>query len=1120
MDTCASEGENEVTGTPKTIKRVGGIDLITKEYKKEKNLQKRDRNIRSTGDMNKREVFKEKSIFDKEKEFLEQERKKMKEYNFMDKNEFLQMVKKLFKDIERDEYSRTMYNFIVESLLNTTIIINHLSNLRPKYIPKIKYEEKIYKGDDAHVIYLIKILRRIGRIKKSKEIKIGEELIDEINLKLTNIEKYIAIILSLGYNSETYSAIQSTAENWHEISRLTSRLMKMIRRKYNKKTLANLDNEDVFKSYRIVDESISQIKRIKNSSTKLAKMKNGILAVDWINKSFLKNGFMNGMLDVTHYSFLQLLDIIIARAHMCMTWSVQPTWNDIWNSIDGNRKLIIKEVVEQLHHVTITCRATENTRETSRKTATELNNISYTEYPDYNLGYILKNTLVSISMRMYDRIFKYWIEELMYQSHDNQKLKSEFKNVTSLYQKIFRDYSITWFLGLETTLGYNDVPDVEGVDKLIAHWVSKKEKRLVKPDYSLIDGLYIFKEVADTHEDLCMSSRFYAAGNAPMSKIINSDNTKETINKTSLLQSMPLSIREIFDNKEYIKNDEYQIRTALKLEHIKTRHVASTDYESYFAFTYIYNAWMNILDINAMERNNMGHNNTINKGNMLMNMIDSIDKKKNKITLDFTGMDETFKKEYIYEICEWCVKAIRKYYKDSSVIKTCNEILEFIPSYFDKLFVFTPSGLKFKYEDGMLSGLKITNLFESILNAAMFRTILRNRGYNYLEPVFCSMGDDFVAGTNQTIENLDWWIEEYKKFVMIVSKDKSYISSNNFDFLRSIFKDKKSYSWPMRNVISMLYNKPWNRAKILGVHEYITSWHFLMTKCGLSVFHPRSQNILLGPQKDYKLVKYMMGFTTMKYYQKTVDVNKNLNTRKIESKNPMIEKQLRKGENKNVATLRDIYNFLNLKSNPDVMSVLHNVDTDRNMIDQIAETIFKTLSDTNKRASLTDSDSIADKIRTRYFSEIHKNTVGIDFMIDKKTFMLDSQSRNKFIVLLSEYNAGFAMKLRSKMRILDNIIKDFSISKVRLMNILDNDDRFVKGISNVWGNIRKSLYESFKIKRFNKEIYIDLIKIKGTMKEKEVDIIDYSKQILNSYGNITRMVLNSNNKYGFVCLTR
>lgn len=697
---------------------------------------------------------------------------------------------------------------------------------------RTKYKGKTYRNIEALMVpYIEKIFMQPDisyskKTAKSLPIRIVNR-IKSVNKDLSKLKHFVETSIFLG-NRLTHI--------WNKV----------------KSDIVDLQNKIIAlkNAMHEMKKDITDINVLKTEINKAGDII-GQLAVTTI-ENIPKNVFFGTYVDTNDK--LAILEESLAREQLHIRFG--------GSNMTKDQTRIIRLLAEYLHQATFYSDGEDNTKNA-------LNNRSYTTNVYYNAAYILENIVdnVNASFAYY---FKPFITRLKTCSFDSLKLKKNIKFVMETMDILLKEHNLTLFLGLETMFGYNTIADNDSVNEDIQHWVEKKRLPEKWPNLQYLTRQLLW------HSDPLMESKLYdvnclaTSGSAPGAKMKTEDETFR-MNKNTLFSFMDDTIERWVESKQWLK-DKYIIRTALKLEQIKTRHVASTDYESHIMFSLMYNLIDNSLNKKAMEILQLNSINTLNSPIQLNNALTKISKFKYKLTVDYSAMDHDVRKKHIIDLQTYLLSKIRTLYTSPKVLFLIDSLQTFTTHYLDNLYVITPdSTMEVKYQDGMLSGIKLTNLFESLINYCMTCEILEilTGKTGSLAYEIITMGDDLQGGTDDKIDLASYILELYK-FGFTASPGKSRLSVTNSDFLRHVITQYAIFSYPLRAVSSVLYCKPWNEQRVLGPAEYLSNVRDLLYKCSISLNSKSGLNIFFGPMPQKRLVNYLKNKSTLETSPKNV----------------------------------------------------------------------------------------------------------------------------------------------------------------------------------------------------------------------------------------------------------
>lgn len=160
-----------------------------------------------------------------------------------------------------------------------------------------------------------------------------------------------------------------------------------------------------------------------------------------------------------------------------------------------------------------------------------------------------------------------------------------------------------------------------------------------------------------------------------------------------------------------------------------------------------------------------------------------------------------------------------------------------------------PDGLNTRWESGMLSGYKITNVGDSIFNASQTRVALEMSGVGIEEVDVYYNGDDTILLTQNKIDPAKI-IKSLNLIGCVAHPDKTISSQTMSEFLRIAYNkaEKTVRAYPTRMIPSLVYQKPWispiDPENLEGVDALsrMTNWLKLKRRIGVEAFIPEAMS--------------------------------------------------------------------------------------------------------------------------------------------------------------------------------------------------------------------------------------------------------------------------------------
>lgn len=740
-----------------------------------------------------------------------------------------------------------------------------------------------------------------------------------------------------------------------------------------------------------------------------------------------------------------LTEIIISKAKLLRQFGLDEDTDDIYKDLKPIQKTIITDISKALSKVCFNSISDDEYKN-------PLNNFGYYTSITSNAAYVL-NVLLSSLGKSFRSKFKSVIDLLTVSAHDLTLLKTGFKNVFSIYDSLMKENSLTYFLGCETIFGFNVMSNtnISEVNADITEWCSKKPEPEIQLTLDGIKNVLPFKDSFSTKIKYgwYYSDNFNSAGAAPGYKIFNEESKKyERASKAQMFTDLDYDLKDYFLNKTYIEK-KYEIRTALKLEQIKTRHIVSTDYHSYMVFSLINSLLFDLISEKQFEMYGWAPISTISSPKVLSSTLNKIFEKKFKITLDYESMDHYIRKDHILKVLNYLIdEFLARLHKNDDLTKVLTDIkLEFLQNYFDNLECVLPEGTKrVKYGDGMLSGIKITNIVESLISYCIWFDVAVNDLKIPLSKVLQLpvniTGDDFAGGSDSFID-IDKLRNGYLKRGYKLNKDKTRLSLTGFDYLRHVFFDNLCISYPFRAITGILYNKPWNEVKNLGPYEYFTNLNDVAHRFSLPLVSTTFAKLALGPLFNMRIFKYLKGnlLITAKQLKNTltskhlvkipkqwISFSKNLNLRTL---------------HKSLATADPNFEVINVEFTPTKTELM----TSHKDITYYVSLILNQINGDSISSVVLNSLSRA-KMSVETF---HRKRVGLDAAFNSIYLTLSKSRQTKVM-------SNLPVEYKNNVELLEHVLHiaandcNFRIPIFQKYLRLATDE--ISSVSNIWGQVR------------------------------------------------------------------
>lgn len=204
--------------------------------------------------------------------------------------------------------------------------------------------------------------------------------------------------------------------------------------------------------------------------------------------------------------------------------------------------------------------------------------------------------------------------------------------------------------------------------------------------------------------------------------------------------------------------------------------------------------------------------------------------------------------------------------------------------------IFREFNKSWKYKYGMLSGWKITNIVESLLNNVISFGIARKLGYKIVD--LMTMGDDLImvfdsrTKTGGKLDRIKVNISEaYGEIGFKVHPIKNIVTYNCCEFLRNYYGPGTVFGYPIRSWIGVIFVKPTSELEYNNYTNYCSSLDKLIMKNGYYSIKDKIYQLMnnstnsnikrYGYRYTYKPEKFRLISKRQYIYKYTGDVKKS-----------------------------------------------------------------------------------------------------------------------------------------------------------------------------------------------------------------------------------------------------
>jgi hypothetical protein len=653
-------------------------------------------------------------------------------------------------------------------------------------------------------------------------------------------------------------------------------------------------------------------------------------------------------------------------------------------------------------------------------------------------------------------------------------------------------YNYNKFYGLESFLGYR--MDSYQKSELIKQWnqwtdkniliykYGEKQKQLINEYYNKlinikVDGMSITDVVNkneikynNTKEILGnINTIFNSSGVATGEKLLD----KDRLSKTQLFMLTPY-LKELCNPRtptELIKNLflENKNKVIIKRETIKMRTVINATLRTYIPLnklniiaTKILKGMSTIYTVQTKEQKSLFYRKILqyikyNKEIMNRYLI---------LPLDYSSFDRSFTIELIRVISNMLANVINNDNIKKDIIYNQKQFEDLLKE--EILYFNLDKEYSSNYIQGMLSGWKITNSYESIGNYLITLSCLLKLGINqYSIEYLCTMGDDLIIIID-TFKNKNIFIEHnlqrnstsicnfisdlsncFKEINFIINPFKNMYGFDFAEYLRVMYYYNYVAGYPFRATTSLYYIKPTSEIEFNNI---------VTVESNIQKYILKTNNII---NKKFLLQKYCI-------------INKNININKY-GYDYLMDKEKYKLE-------KIFINLNNIKLDDDISYKIKNSTVFNNYLNIIENSLNITLNDIE-----------LEQIVHIYFNKvIRKQSITYNIVEIKNKNQRNNSRKRKILIDKNEKEIQL-------------IVKTFNYSithEISQMNIFD-DYIFINFLCDIYERGILTKYNNLKTKKnFNESINSD-IKINYLLKQEIIflPIFEYLKRYIR-YKNL------------------
>lgn len=696
----------------------------------------------------------------------------------------------------------------------------------------------------------------------------------------------------------------------------------------------------------------------------------------------------------------------------------------------------------------------------------------------------------------------------------NCSIKFVIKEILANFENVCKQLAITELLGFETMFGFttteqynqrlsleNDVTDLVKFKEYNNQLVNNDIYDLIIFDY--VEGTGIQKRnlydilnkgyLANLHiSDYMALTNYYTDGSSGKNKVkVNEfSKTRSLDDKLNKIKNKSITKTELINCFGEVESEDGIDYVYKKSERLKIRIIFAGNLNTYYPMSRLVNTiirsmrnQLSIYPLISYDKRNLFAK--IGSEYMNKNLENFMLGKQPEyifLSVDFSSFDHDIKFKTIIDILGHLINAMGKF-TSQDIRDKMNEDLLYIKNYNTKVMF---DNKEYKYYDGMLSGWKVTNSIESILNIYFCSLCIKDMS-DLVEHVFTSgMGDDNSTILKRKLLNekdsADVINIRYKTSIesygFKYNEKKSYPSYYIFEWLKQIFSADEMKDYGFRAWCSVMFRQPTSTITTLNLNE------LMMLAYNLYDVSPYSTRL-------NECIKTILSTSKVNSFRQNVNniINGNY---KIKNNRKYIYKI--DIDIKNTA----IYNALNF--------ILPNITSISDELEKIY--LYKSINEEQVQLEFNKKSTT---------SKIHKKNLQ---NITDTLFIVENQLIDRKVnisSLTSQFNLMSEFKNKLRLRILPSI-NDYNLQEIidiycTKMNKLSTDDfiisinEIIRKIKTLSNNNFKSFFglntctQTIDYLRYIIELKIENKIIKWIKYKKNLDLmkITFNKRPSNSY---------------------
>lgn len=696
----------------------------------------------------------------------------------------------------------------------------------------------------------------------------------------------------------------------------------------------------------------------------------------------------------------------------------------------------------------------------------------------------------------------------------NCSVKFVLKEILTEFENICKQLAITELLGFETMFGFttteqknqrisleNDVKDLVSLKDYEKQKINDDIYDMIIFDYDESLGV-VRKSVDDILNknylreldisDYNATINYYTDGSSGKNKVGVYEYTKtrsidNLLNKEKYKSITKTELMNCYGQIESKDGIDYVYK---KSERLKIRIIFAGNLNTYYPMSRLTNIIIKSMSnqlsiyplINYDKRNLFSKIGSLYMNKNLLSIISNKEPEYIFLSVDFSSFDHDIKFETITKILRKLITKIGSYVNNDIRLQMISDI-EYIERYNTKVFF---DKKEFEYHDGMLSGWKVTNSIESILNVYFCSLCIKDMN-ELVDHIFTSgMGDDnSTILKRKKLNNEDSAEVINKKYKSLIesygftyNEKKSYPSYFIFEWLKQIFSADEMKDYGFRAWCSIMFRQPTSTITSINLNE--------LMMLASSIYEISPSNIRLNDCIRTVLL-------TSKVYSYRTNVEKIING-DFEIKN----------------NTKYIYKINIDVKNTKIYNVLKSIIPDIDILSNYIEKIF-TIKSINEEQVIIKKSSKVDKRRDSLnlinnlsnINELYLNNINIrpeNFSNVSSQYRLkqyfSSKLQTRFIPSISDYNLQ---------KIIDEYIKlkHVSLTKDELIDNLLTIGKNAKYKNNEFKDfygkrvcLELNKYLCFIVELRYKGRVLEFFKYKNKIDELK---ISYAKRPNNSY---------------------